>query len=164
MQAVDLVRFALTMTDHGFEALVAGLRSHPMATQAPAGGNHPLWTLGHLTFIESSVPSILFGRPHPLPDYEPLFKMGSTPMNDAGVYPSFDELLATYKEHRQANLKLVDEIGDAGMGRVPAAIPKGFEKEMATFGQTFLVVALHQMVHYGEMADVRRAVGLKPLA
>lgn len=164
MQAIDLVRFSLNLTDGLFQKLVADLRTHPMATQSPAGGNPPVWTIGHLAMLEAAIPSILFGKPHPLPDYGSLFGQGTTPAKDAKAYPSFDEVLTTYTSHRRETLKLVDELGEAGMTRVPTNIPKGFEKEMATVGQTLTVIALHQMLHLGEMADVRREVGLKPLA
>jgi hypothetical protein len=33
---------------------------------------------------------------------------------------------------------------------------------MSTIGRALLVIALHQMVHYGEIADARRAAGRKP--
>jgi hypothetical protein len=34
---------------------------------------------------------------------------------------------------------------------------------MATFGSSLLLIALHQMVHYGQIADSRRVAGRKPL-
>jgi hypothetical protein len=165
MQAIDLVRFALGVGDHVFQLLVADLRDHPLATQSPAGGNHAVWTLGHLTFLEAGVPGILNGEPNPLAHWEPLFGMGSRPVSNPEAYPSFDELLALYRQHRARTLALVAAAaGDGGLDRVPARIPPGFEKEMATVGQTFLIMAMHQMLHAGEVADVRRAVGLKPKA
>ena len=35
-------------------------------------------------------------------------------------------------------------------------IPPGFEDAMKTAGHTFLLVTLHQMVHYGQIADARQ--------
>lgn len=34
---------------------------------------------------------------------------------------------------------------------------------MKTFGHTFLLITLHQMVHYGQIADARRVAGRKPV-
>jgi len=42
-------------------------------------------------------------------------------------------------------------------------VSPGFEEVMKTVGQTFLLVALHNMVHYGQIADARRAAGRPPL-
>ncbi|QOV90073.1 DinB family protein [Humisphaera borealis] len=163
MQAIDLVRHALGVGDHVFQGLVADLRDHPMATQAPTGGNHAIWTLGHITLLEAGIPGIFFGESNPLASWEPLFQVGSKPTNDASAYPSFDELLGQYRQQRATTMKILDQVGESGMDRVPAHIPKGFEKAMATFGLTLLTMALHQMLHAGELADIRRAVGIKPM-
>jgi hypothetical protein len=58
---------------------------------------------------------------------------------------------------------MLDEIGEEGLDRVPRQVPAGFENLMKTFGQTLLLLALHNMVHYGQITDVRRVAGLKPL-
>jgi hypothetical protein len=72
-------------------------------------------------------------------------------------------VLATYRRLRARNLKLLDDVGDSGLDRAPVAVPQGFEEVMKTVGQTLLLIALHNMVHYGQIADARRAAGLKPL-
>lgn len=164
MQAIDLVRSALHLGDHVFQALVADLREHPLATQSPVGGNHALWTLGHITLLDAAVPSILGGGTNPLAKWQPLFSMGSKPSSDASWYPAFDELVGAYRKHRANLMKLLDHAGESSMSRVPTQIPPGFEKPMATFGDTFQLIAMHQMLHAGELADIRRAVGLKPLS
>jgi len=39
------------------------------------------------------------------------------------------------------------------------APPKGREWEFATYGQSFLTLALHQAMHRGNVTDARRAAG-----
>jgi hypothetical protein len=167
MRSIDLIRWAMQMTEQGTAAIVAGLRDAPLTQPTPGakggGGNHPLWILGHLCIIEGNVPHVLFGEKHPLEHWMPLFGSGTQPQTDASLYPSFDEVLRTYRELRVRNLKLLDEIGEAGLDRAPKNVPPGFEDAMKTFGQTFLLIALHNMVHYGQIADARRVAGLKPL-
>ena len=167
MKRIDLIRWAMRMTDEATDRMVADLRDAPLTRPTPGGsggdGNHPLWTIGHLCVIEAGIPSILFGEPHPLEHWFGLFATGTQPSDDAGIYPPFDEILRTYHAMRARNLKLLDEIGEAGLDRVPANVPPGFQDMMTTFGQTFLLIALHNMVHYGQIADARRVAGLKPL-
>ena len=165
MKAADLIRFSMNLTDQGTAQLVADMRD--AALKKPVGngtdGNHTLWCLGHLAWIEGGIPSILFGEPHPLEHWTPLFGTGTQPSSDASAYPSFDEVLATYRDLRARNLKLLDELSDADLDRAPKAIPPGFENLMKTFGETLLLITLHNMVHYGEIAVARRAAGRKPL-
>ena len=167
MQAIELIRWAMQLTDEGTARIVADLRESPLTKNTPGGkagdGNHAIWLLGHLAYIEGNIPRALFGEPNPVEHWAPLFAAGTQPQGDAKVYPSFDEVLATYRNLRKTNLKRLDEIGEAGLDRVPKSPPPGFEGMMKTFGHTFLLITLHNMVHYGEIADARRVAGYKPL-
>ena len=167
MKAIDLIRWAMQLTDGATANIVEPLRDHPLVQPTPGakngGGNHALWILGHLCVIEGSVPHILLGEPNPVEHWKPLFAAGTQPKPDASAYPPFDELLSTYRELRRRNLKLLEEIGEAGLDRVPKYVTPGCEDVMTSFGQTLLLIALHTMVHYGQIADARRVAGLKPL-
>ena len=167
MQAIELIRWAMQLTDEGTAALVADMRDCPLTPSTPGAkggdGNHPIWLLGHLAFIEGDIPRTLLGEPNRVAHWAELFAPGTQPRADADGYPSFDEVLNTYRDLRKRNLKLLDEIGEAGLDRIPKAPPPGFEDVMKTFGHTFLLITLHNMVHYGEIADARRVAGRKPL-
>jgi uncharacterized damage-inducible protein DinB len=129
---------------------------------AQHGSNHPLWTLGHLCVIEGDVRHILLGEPSPVEHWKPLFAAGTKPTTDVAAYPSFDEVLSTYRELRAQNLKLLEHVGEAGLDRAPKHVPPGFETMMTSAGNTLLLIALHNMFHSGQIADARRAAGLKP--
>ncbi|MDB5353902.1 MAG: hypothetical protein JWN24_355 [Phycisphaerales bacterium] len=161
MNRIELIRWSLQMTEQNTVGLVEDMREIPL-TQTTPGGNHPIWILGHLATIEGQIPAVLFGETNPVAHWWPLFGMGSEVKTDAALYPSFDELLGTYRLLRAGTLKLLDQIGEAGLDRVPKNVPPGFEKEMQTFGQTLLVIAIHNMQHAGQIADTRRAAGRKP--
>lgn len=167
MQAIDLLRWALESTEQGFLALVEDLRSTPMTPSTPGAvrgdGNHAVWTLGHLCVIEGEVRHILLNEPNPVEHWKPLFDAGTKPASDASLYPSFDRLLQTFRELRSYTLTLLDGLDTATLDEAPAKVPPGFEEAMQTVGQTLLLLPLHQMVHYGELADVRRVVGIPPL-
>jgi hypothetical protein len=163
VNAIDLIRKAMQMCDQATIGLIEDMRDAPLTQPTPRGGNHPMWVLGHLTFIEAGVPSILFGEPHPLERWAPLFAPGTEPRTDAIAYPTFDELLRTYREARARNLKILEEIGEAGLDRPTKSPPRGLENALRTAGDTFLVIAIHQMNHRGQVADARRAAGREPL-
>lgn len=167
MKAIELIRWAMRMTDEGVANLAKDMReaplTRPVVRDGAASGNHPLWLLGHMAFIEGSVASTILGEPNPVEHWAPLFAPGTQPSDDAGVYPSFDEVLMKLRDLRAANLRLLDTSGEEGLDRAPKSIPQGFEDAMSTVGRTFLLVTLHQMVHYGQIADARRAAGRKPL-
>ena len=167
MKSIDLIRWAMQMTEHGTNAIVDGLRDSPLARATPGArggdGNHAIWLLGHLCFVEGSLPKIVRGEAHPVEHWMPLFGTGTRSLNDASKFPSFDQVLAKFRELRGRNLALLDELGPDALDRAPAWVPPGFEDAMKTVGQTFLLIALHNMVHYGQLADVRRVAGLQPL-
>jgi uncharacterized damage-inducible protein DinB len=162
MKTMDLIRWALKMTDDYTSRLVADMHELPLTQPTSRGGNHPLWVLGHLAVVEGSVPQILFGEPNPVEHWALLFGQGTKPTTDATLYPSFDDVLKTYRKLRAKNVAKLEEIGEAGLDRAPKSVPPGFENEMRTIGQTLSVIALHQMFHLGQIADARRAAGKEP--
>ena len=52
MKAMELVRWALQLSDEGTAGLVEAMRETPMTPSTPGGkagdGNHSIWTLGQL--------------------------------------------------------------------------------------------------------------------
>jgi DinB superfamily len=162
MKAIDMIRWALQMTDESTAKLVADMRDESMTRPTPGGGNHALWVVGHLAVIEGMIPHTVFGEPHPVQHWWPLFGTGSKPTDDASSYPAFDEVLKTYRDLRAKNLARLDEIGEAGLEQAPKVIPPGFEDRMRTVGRTLHLIALHQMFHLGQIADARRAAGKEP--
>jgi DinB family protein len=166
MNRMELIRWAMQMTDQGTRRIVDDMRESALLQPMPGkgnGGNHAMWIIGHLALIEGEIPKIILGEHNPVEHWRPLFGIGSQPKTEASAYPAFDEVHRTYHDLRAKNLKLLDEIGDSGLDRAPKAVPPGFENEMRTIGQTFLLISLHNMVHYGQVADVRRAAGKQPL-
>ena len=119
--------------------------------------------LGHLAYVDGAVTRVLRGDENPVEHWRPLFGTGTKSSPDAGVYPPFDEVLGKCRELRAPNLRLLDEIGEEGLDRPPKWVPPGFEAAMKTAGDTLLLVCLHNMVHYGQIANARRVAGRKPL-
>jgi uncharacterized damage-inducible protein DinB len=163
MKAIDVVRNALQISDSAMMQLIEDMSDAPLTQPTPRGGNHPLWILGHITFIEGNVPHVLFGEPNPVARWAPLFAPGTEPTADASAYPPFDELVHTYRDLRARNLQILEQLGEAGLDRPTKSPPRGLEHVLGTVGQSFLTIALHQMSHRGQVADARRVAGRKPV-
>jgi len=158
-----MIRNAMTMCEQATIGLIEDMRDAALTSPTPRGGNHPLWVLGHLTYVEGNVPRILFGELNPVQKWAPLFAPGTEPRSDASAYPPFDELLRTYRDLRARNLSVLEQLGEKGLDQPTKSPPPGLEKALGTAGETFFVIAMHQMHHRGQVADARRAAGRKPV-
>jgi uncharacterized damage-inducible protein DinB len=163
MKATDLIRKAMAFSDQAVFKLIDDMRDAPLTQPTSRGGNHPLWVLGHITLVEGNIPKVLFGDPNPVEKWAPLFAPGSEPKTDASAYPSFDELLGAYRDLRAKNLQILEQLGEAGLDRPTKNPPRGLEEMLKTAGDMFMLVAMHQMNHRGQVADARRAIGRQPI-
>jgi hypothetical protein len=163
MKAIDTIRKALQIANDSTLKLIEDMSDAPLIQPTPRGGNHPLWVVGHIAFVEGNLPHIIFGEPNPVAHWAPLFKPGTEPTTDASKYPSLQEILRTYRDLRARNLQILDQIGDEGLDGKPKSAPPDLAPLFDTVGSVFLVTAMHQMNHRGQLCDARRAAGRKPL-
>jgi uncharacterized damage-inducible protein DinB len=164
MHTKDAIRFALTVSNGAVLSVIDEVSGAATTFPTPNGGCHPLWVLGHLTLVEGSIPAILFGDKNPAAEWEQHFGKGTEPVADARAYPPFAEVREKYLQLREQNLKLLESLSEADLDKPTKAPPKGLEHEFATYGQSFLVLALHQTMHRGNVTDARRAAGRAALA
>jgi uncharacterized damage-inducible protein DinB len=164
MHTKDAIKFALTVSNGAVLGVIDEMSGAAMTFPTPNGGCHPLWVLGHLTLIEGSIPAILFGEENPAAEWQQCFGENTEPVADAGAYPPFAEVREKYLQLREQNLKLLESLSEADLSKPTKAPPKGREQEFATYGQSFLVLALHQTMHRGNVTDARRAAGRAALA
>ena len=121
----------------------------PLTFPTPKGGCHPLWVLGHLTVVEGILHQLLLGGENPAKQWEPLFGQETMPTADASAYPPFEEVRARYQEARNQTLRFLDTLTEADLDKETPWQPKGLESHFATFGKSFLTIALHQISHRG---------------
>jgi uncharacterized damage-inducible protein DinB len=159
MQTKDAIRIALTASNQAVLSVIDEMRDLPTTFPTPNGGCHPLWVLGHLTLVEGMLSTVLLGDQNPVAEWEKYFGATSEPVADVGAYPSFDEMRKKYIQLREQNLRLLDSLSDEDLDRPTNTPPKGREREFATYGRSFLALALHQMLHRSHVTDARRAAG-----
>lgn len=124
------------------------------------GANHCLWILGHLAVVENTfIAQIDESRKAELAGYWEKFGIGSTPVSDAGQYPTKDELLDVLAERRAALLELIDGLGDDDLGRATSGPVAGVAP---TLGELLRLAGWHEGMHAGQLTMVRRSLGFKP--
>ena len=62
-----------------------------------------------------------------------------------------------------SNLQILEELGEDGLSRPSKQTLPSMEELQGTAGKALLLIALHQMFHAGQAADVRRALQRKPV-
>ena len=159
MQTKEAIKFALTVSDRAVLSVIDEMSSAATTFPTPNGGGHSLWGLGHLTLVEGMIPAVLFGDKNPAAEWQQYFGEDSKAVSDAGAYPPFAEVRKKYLQLREQNLKLLESLSEADLDKPTKAPPKGREREFATYGQSFFVLALHQTMHRGNVTDARRAAG-----
>ena len=164
MQMKEAIQFALNISNRAVLSVIDEMSDAATTFPTPNGGCHPLWVLGHLTLVEGMIPAALFGDKNPAAEWQQYFGESSEAVSDPGAYPSFTEVRDKYLQLRQQNLKLLESLSDEDLEKPTKAPPKGREQEFATCGQSFLVLALHQAMHRGNVTDARRAAGRTALA
>lgn len=159
MQTKQAIQFSLTVSNGAVLSVIDRMSDAATTFPTPNGGCHPLWVLGHLTIVEGMIPMVLYGEKHPVPEWQQFFGENSEPTADARAYPSFATVREKYFELRQRNLALLESLSEADLDKPTKAPPQGREREFATFGQSFFVLALHQAMHRSHVTDALRAAG-----
>jgi hypothetical protein len=159
MHAKDAIKFALTASNGAVLSVIDEMSGAATTFPTPNGGCHPLWVLGHLTLVEGMIPVIFFGEKNPAAEWQKFFGENSEPVGDAGAYPPFAEIREKYLRLREWNLKLLESLSEEDLDKPTRAPPNGREQEFATYGRSFLVLALHQMMHRSHVTDARRTAG-----
>lgn len=162
MTRKQVIQTALGFSDMFLSAL-DDCRDKPLQRPGEWGGNHPMWTAGHLAVTEGRLHKMLLGTPNPLEHWKPLFDWGTEPTDDASKYPSFDEVMKQLRDLRGKTAAYVAGLDEAGLDK-PLAVPPppGLGNLFDTVGSTLLTIALHGCMHNGEAIVTRRAAGLKP--
>lgn len=165
MKPTDPIRIALEMSRDWADILAEDLADKPMTTILPDGGNHAMWIVGHAAHSEGGLYGMITGEPNPLEHWSPLFQQGSQPHFDAGKYPPYREVLDQFKTLRAKTIKLTNTLSASDLDARPRFIPDVLAgiPIFATVGSTLVFTAMHQMSHFGQLADIRTRLGRAPL-
>lgn len=126
--------------------------------QTSPADNHPVWVLGHIASTDVWIAS-LFGAPGvTVPEsYGKLFGQGAKPTANLSDYPPVAEVRGHFDRTREALLAFVGKMTDAQL-TAPLAEKTG---NFATDGlDALLKVSWHEGWHFGQVATLRKSLGL----
>jgi hypothetical protein len=164
MKAVDFIRVSLNSSASATLALIEDMKDQPFTFPTPKGGNHPLWVLGHLAYVEGFVMhQVMLGRPNPVASWKSLFGLGTEVTADASRYPTFAEVHKAFQDLRAETMKVLETLADDDLDKPSKNCPPEMKEFLGTYANCFRVAIFNTMNHRGQVADARRAVGRKPL-
>lgn len=139
--------------------LVEGLTLEQCVAQPGGLVNHPTWTIGHLAVTSSVMLMELGVQPAFLPEWMERFFPGVPISPLADDYPPFADLMEQYESVHARLSEVVPAVTEEMFSAEPRMDP--VKRRFSAVGQ-FVAYAMtaHEGVHLGQLADVRRALGL----
>ncbi len=163
MNTIEFITQQLKASEGMAMTLLNDMRDLPLAQPSQNGGNHALWILGHIVFSESTLlDGFIHGKPNRFPEWQLLFGIGSTPLQDADDYPTFDAITGRFNEVRNATLNYIAALADADLD-TPSQAPAELVDYFPTVGRCLGSIVSHAFFHAGQVAVVRNAVNRPPL-
>lgn len=155
-QAKKQLDFARAYTN----GLIEAFPEDKVLYQPSPDANHLLWQLGHLAKATNWAANLISADIEPYPQaMGKLFGGGSAPVSDASAYPTFAEVWAMFNKSYEALLDLVDSTPDAALDEpLPAESSYAAPNKFGLFAFT----AWHEGFHAGQIASLRKALGLTP--
>lgn len=163
MKTVEFVQRALQISDQFADRYFEDMRDIATVQPTSRGGNHALWIAGHFASTEAEVRKMITGETSPLEHWGKHFGPGTQPTGEESDYPSYDEVLAAYREQRQRTRRVVAELDDADLDRKLENVPEEVESLFRTVADPLWLLIAHQWFHQGQLADARRVAGRSPL-
>ncbi|MCC9606655.1 DinB family protein [Blastopirellula sp. JC732] len=163
MRAVDLLRCNFEQTEALTMPIFEDLREMPLAAATP-GGNQALWIFGHLTYCEGLIArQFLLGVPNELDAWAPTLGPGSRPEEDLELYPSWDEIVANFRQARDRTLAWLATQEDEDLDLPCLQPPEGMDMFFPNRGVGLSIVISHWWNHRGQLCDIRKTLGRSPI-
>jgi uncharacterized damage-inducible protein DinB len=162
MTAKDVMKSALTSTQHMLGMFVADLSDADFLVRPVPTANHIAWQLGHLIKSEHQFIAVA-GGPEACPKLPDGFADQHTKQTASQEPPkgfgTKAQYLDLFNKTREAALSVLAKMSDADLDKPTAG---DMAKFAPTMGSLFLLMANHTMMHAGQFTVVRRKLG-KPV-
>ncbi len=128
--------------------------------QLVPGGNHAAWIIGHLTVTDANYLADIARQEANCPEaWRNLFGIGSRPTDNPADYPTMPDLRQHFDRRREELLAWFKSL-DAS--KLASPLPEELGTVAKTYGATMSTLAVHEGLHAGQLAMIRRCLGLGP--
>jgi DinB superfamily len=172
MRQQDILAEMVQSCYNSFERFLVGFDEENRTSQAPDLPNHASWTLGHVSLIVEQVACTLDGgelsadhfmvgpdSSDPPDRYDTeLVSFGSQPVDDPSSYPALSQGKLTFEIAMKRLERAIAELADSRLGETYTLGPWEL-----TINQLIGRVTCHNMLHAGQLIDLRRAMGFDPV-
>jgi len=162
MTGKDVLKSALSSTQHMLGMFVADLSDADLLARPVPNANHIAWQLGHIIVGEHSFVSVAGGGAlvPKLPEGFAEKHTKKTASEDSpGAFFTKVEYMDLANKTREAALATLDKLNDADFDKPTTGDIARFAP---TIGSVFMLIANHTMMHAGQFSVVRRKLG-KPV-
>jgi len=158
----DATVYALAGSKKYLHRLVAGLKPEDFEFQPVPGANCIAWILGHLTLTERRQLRWLGIETLPaLPEgFEERFATTRTKASVQSGFGDPQELIAAFDAHRDLLIASLPDVDPAILATPVEPLRPMFN----SLAEATLFMALHTMLHLGQISTIRRARGYDPLS
>ena len=126
--------------------------------QTSPADNHAMWVLGHLALTDSWIAGVVGAKGTTSPDgWDNLFGSGSKPVDDPRKYPPVAEVKKVFDANRAALLNWFEAAADKDLALQLSEKTGGFMTDPV---DGMLKMAWHEGWHMGQVATLRKALGL----
>ncbi len=148
----------LKYTHETVNSFVKGFDRAQATAQAPGNPNHVIWTLGHLATSYHWFANCLDGASSKPPEgYEKLFGTSSKPTDNPADYPALEEVAQAFADAGERVAQAAQTLTSETL-YAPAAIDT--QGWITDRHDAMLKAAWHNGWHIGQLANLRRALGL----
>ena len=152
--AFSLLAFTRSMSDK----MVSDFPADKATYQPSPTDNHAVWVLGHIAATDWWVASVLDIPGVNVPEsYGTLFGGGSKPTGDAKAYPTLAEVTRVFQASRAALLKWYETAPASALSVDLTKKSNGFTTDPV---DCLFKLSWHEGWHFGQLASVRKALGL----
>ncbi len=165
MQTISYISMSMNASKEMSLTLINDLKDQPFAQPTSNGGNHATWILGHLAYMESvMIHQMIQGKDTcTLSHLKAVFDAEGAPSTDASLYPSFDQLLKEYDTARNETDAYLETISETDLQQPALGCLDDWKPYFGTIAQCLDFIAHHPSLHFGQLADIRKSLGRKPI-
>lgn len=161
MNARDAIKNAINTGHMICSSYLQDLSDADLLVRPVEGANHIAWQLGHLISSENHMIELVCPGSMPaLPDGFAEKYTSETSKLDDGPFENKADYLQLCEEQRSGTFSALEKLSDDDLDK-PA--PESLHQIAKTVGEVFGMQATHWVMHGGQWAVVRRALGREPL-